>query len=343
MRPAPLVLLCALSLLSPAVVHAQETSLAQLREQGKAAIKERRLDDAVDVFRRGLQQAERGTEVRWQMMLGLALAHELKNEAPLATHYYRAFLHASEGHPRATDGRWTERRSTAAADADRIEPKVLATHARVDVATSTPGVAVELDGLPPGDLATPATLYLPPGQHQLELTKEGFAPMVLVVSVAEGQKVSLERTLLPLPEPEAVPAPKPVPDPEPVPVPVPVPSPPPPPVIVEKTRPSPELGVLGWTLVGVGAGAAIGGAIWTGLAASTSSELDALARPLEGGDVARDADLRGSLRNQQAASAGFYAAGGALAVGGLLVLLLRPDDDAQVRPSARWLGIEGRF
>lgn len=342
MRPAPLLLACVLAAVVSPVARA-ENDAASLREEGKVAIKERRLEDAVSLFRRGLAATGDDAETRWQMMLGLALAHELRGEAPLAVHYYRWFLEASAEAPEADEGRWAQRRETARGDADRLEPEVLATHARVDLRTTTPGTTVAFEGAPPGAIVTPCTLYLPSGQHPLELSRPGFAPLVLVLSVSEGQRVRVERSLLPLPEPPPPPAPAPVETPPPAPAPAP-PVAPPPPVVIETMRPTPELEILGWSLVGVGAAAALAGVGWTVAAAGTSSDLDGLARPLQGEAIARDADLRADLRNQQAASAAFYAGGGALALGGLLVLLLQPSEEAPLRPSTQaGLGLEGRF
>ncbi len=226
-----------------------------------------------------------------------------------------------------------------------MEEKVLATHARVAVTVEPKGAVVKVAGLPTSlSHTTPLTLYLPPGQHQLELTHEGFAAMILVVSVDKGQRIDVQRTLVPAePKESSVAAPEPVkPSPPPAPQPTaPAPALPPPP-----RESSPVLAVLGWSMAGLGVVAIGAGVGFVVAAGHTVDELDELQQGgLDEASLSRDAELRGTLRDRQAAAAGFFAGGGALALGGALVLLLQPEGPLDVTPTVGlgYVGVRGSF
>ncbi len=320
-----------------------QRDVAELHIEGKRALKERRLEDAIRLFQGGLS---RSTEevTRWSMLLGLALAYELKEEWVPSAANYQAFLSRSADHPDAQTGKWAARRRSATQDVSKIEPEVLLTHARVSL-TTTPTDAVVV--APPGtagevESRTPVSLYLAPGQHQLEIRKEGHASMILVVSIEIGQRVTVQRALLPLEQTAPLPAPEPPPPepgPEPVPSTFPLPNPPPPPS-------SPILKALGWTMVAVGAVGIGGGVGFVVAAANTVSDLDALNQgPLTDDALAADGSLRGDLRDFQAGAAAMFAGGGALALGGTLILLLRPGGPLAVTPTvgAGTLGLRAHF
>ena len=333
-----------LSLTAPAAL-AETESVSEIHASGKAALKERRYDDAIALFRRGLETAEEETTA-WNMILGLALAHDLRGDQVPAAQYYQAFLSRSEGHPDATAGKWADRRRSAEQDVAKLENDVLATHARVFVTANPKSVSVRIAALPEGlSLTAPITLYLPPGQHQLDLEKVDHAPLLLFVSVEKGQRVSIQRTLTPL---SAEPAPPPAPAPPLVLVPSPTPAPsPPPPYQPQPTPPSfLALQIAGWSMVGLGAVGLAGGVGFTVAAANTVSALDAIQDgPVTEAALTEDAALRGDLRDRQGAGAAMFGAGGALALAGSLVLLLGPDGPLAVEPTVGLgnLGVQGRF
>ncbi len=356
-RGAVVMVLTAALLTPPAICGAQDgdastAGLTELREAGKAALKEGRLDDAVAFFSDGLKKANDETST-WHMLLGLALAHELSGNPVQAATYYRRFVSRSAGHAEAKSGRWASRRRSALKDIDKLEPEVLATHALVTVSSDPAGAVVELaDG---SEYTAPAGLYLSPGQHQLELTRQGFATMILVVSVTEGQRVTIQRSLLPLKElppiPESPVSPANTEEPPELPKPAPGTSarsrPRSDPSAREKAPPPPQaLGVLGWSFVGLGAASIGTGVVFTLMAADASTELDDLQRGgLTDDALARDAELRDDLSNFQAGAMGLYAGGGALAVGGLLMLLFRPGGPLAVTPTVglQRIGLHGVF
>src|SRR5690606_9814433 len=138
-------------------------------QDGKDALKARRYDDAVAIFARGLEAA--GDDVdRWQILLGLALANELRGDLPAAAMYYQTFLARSAEHPVAATGRWTERRRSALDDLAELEARILETHARLAIESEPAGASVRVEGRPHPPGAIPTALYLPAGQHTLELS-----------------------------------------------------------------------------------------------------------------------------------------------------------------------------
>jgi len=317
--------------------------LVQIQKDGKAALKQGRLEDAIGLFQQGLAKSEEETTT-WHMLLGLALAHELNEDwVPAATNY-QAFLSRSADHAAARTGRWAARRRSATEDVAKLESDVLATHALVSLMTEPTGVTITASGSIDGpESKTPLALYLPPGQHQLELVHEGFVPMILVVSVDHGQRVTIQRALVPAEE-QAAPVAKPDPPPpeEPTrsrPEPAATVLPPPP-------ESSPILAALGWSMAGLGVAALGAGVGFTVAAANTTDDLEELQRgSIDEASLADDQALRTQLRDLQAGAVGFYAAGGSLAIGGALVLLLRPNGPLDVAPTVGIgvLGAQGRF
>jgi PEGA domain len=321
---------------------AAEADVAALQERGKAALKDGRLDEAVAIFTEGLGATDDEPST-WHMLLGLALAFELQGDRVASASYYQAFLSRSADHEAARSGRWASRRLSATEDIAKIEPEVLATHALVALMAEPTNAVVIAAGLPAGS-TTPLTLYLSPGQHQLELTKPGYASMIVVVSVDKGQQVTVQRALVPLevpPEPEQPPA---VAEPAPT-------LPPAGPRAPRAAEPvaspdSPMLEVLGWSMAGVGLAGIGAGIGFTVAASSTASKLEDLQRGgLDATALADDARLRDELSDRQIGAAASYASGAALALGGALVLLLRPDGPLDVTPTVGvgFLGARGRF
>ncbi len=294
------------------VDEAEGEAVGALLREGRTALKARRLEDAREAFQAGLKRATEPPMV-WRMLLGLALVHELEGHPVQAASHYQAFLSASEGSRDATSASWTERRTSAAKDLEALEQEALLTHGRLELVTDPPAAAIALDGEPvPTRLQTPGVLYLAPGQHAVELRREGHASVVLVVIAREGERLKVERAL------EAV-APPPAPEPvvERVTVPLPVPKPVPEPYV------DPVFLGVGWAFVGVG-GAALVAGIGTSVATlSTSNALNELQEvELDDAALARDVELRDELRTRQAAAAAMYGLGGAMVVSGVLVLLL---------------------
>ena len=313
------------------------SEVAQLRSAGKTALKEGRLDDAVAIFSEGLKKSD-AEETTWHMLLGLALAHELKGDPVMAATHYQAFVSRSANHPQAISGRWAKRRRSAISDIEGIEPDVLTTHALVSIGSDPSGAAVTVSGTPGIEYRSPAALYLAPGQHQIELARDGFIPMVFVVSVAKGQRVTIQRSLIQLPKIAKSDAPS---EPEPKPEPARTPAPverkkvaaPEPRLAPEQPAPSAKLDVVGWSMAATGV-VAIGVGVGFSLAArNVANDLSQQPDSVDDRALARDADLRSDLRNLQVGAAAFYAGGGALAAGGLLVLLLGPSKPQAVRPS----------
>ena len=344
--------LVALSLTAPPVFGSPASDALRA---GKEALTLRRYEEAAAIFARGLE-ATSDAEERWQMLLGLALAGDLGGDPTSAAHYYQAFLADSASHPAASTGRWAERRRNAESDLGELEGRVLETRARVDFLSQPPGAAVHVEGTPRSGSKAPIR-YLAAGQHTVELTLEGHLPLLVVVSVEAGQRVTIERALVPLPSEATVakespssvdPAPREVGASSDVPIstlPVDAPVAPPP----------MALDPLGWSFVGVGTAALAVGSGLSAAAVSTGGELTALREePVDEALLARDAALRTRLAKFQSGAAAAYAGGGALVVGGMLVLILessrgessaREESSARIEPLAGpgFIGAHGSF
>jgi tetratricopeptide (TPR) repeat protein len=123
------------------------------------------------------------------------------------------------------------------------------------------------------------------------------------------------------PKPKPKPAPKPMPVPKPKPTPKPVVTPAPAPVSpVEDPAPSRPMRIAGWTLVGVGGAGLVAGIVMGALAADKASAMEDLgAAPVEYAGVQSDEDTGRAYQTGQIVG---LAAGGALLVGGLTLVLL---------------------
>ncbi|MEZ4403731.1 MAG: serine/threonine-protein kinase [Kofleriaceae bacterium] len=135
--------------------------------------------------------------------------------------------------------------------------------ASLEVVTDPAGAAVEIDGVPRG--TTPVVVAgLAVGIHEVKLTRDGYAPMVLRKAVRDGRDETLSAALSPAPQvtpaspglrtgapkagspapvvrpgraPAPPPRPTPTPDPTPTPTPTPTPAPKPQPTPPPKTTP----------------------------------------------------------------------------------------------------------
>ena len=283
----------------------------ELMDAGKKALRAGDGAAAKKAFEDGLALAEPGPP-RWRMQLGLALALVLDEQLVEAAHAYRAFLRDAESHPEGKTARWPERRTKARDDLRRLERTILEERARVDIQSDPLGARVSIDGKSDPRWVTPVVVYLEPGEYELVLRRDGFAPDVFSVVVEPGLKPVFHRHLekpRPPAPPPATPAPPPV-----RPTPSPTPAPPAAPADYE---------LPGLLALAAGAALALGGGAvhWTAL--RDADEVIALqdARATED-TVARDRALRDRIDSYQIAYVTLYVAGGlGLAAGATLMIV----------------------
>lgn len=202
------------------------------------------------------------------------------------------------------------------------------------VIDSAAGLQVRIDDEVIGSTPLPGPWTLEPGEHVVELRPATGAPTVRNITVAAGQRVTLE---LRGPEPadpapqSAKPAPKPA---APVPDEALAEAPPP-------AGPGFSLATGGYVAAGLGL-AGVGAGVFLGLTADGHAA--------DARDLDRASHDRRDLQDlvDQADSAAFwanvsYGAGGVLLLGGAAMILLATDGPLGIAPTPGGAMIEGRF
>lgn len=154
------------------------------------------------------------------------------------------------------------------------------------------------------------------GEVKLPKGKDSFSTLVPVAltqlfSALKVAELPLAKEATPVKPPEEATPPKETPK----------ETPPPPPPVVTPKGPS-GVRVAGWTMVGVGAGAAVAGAIVFATAGAVDKD--------ENGYV-KDPSQFSRARSQQTAGLVVLSAGAAIAIAGAVTLLVAPDDSAGVK------------
>lgn len=117
-------------------------------------------------------------------LYNIALVAEIANEPLLAYSFFEAYLASDDGDP--------ERRGHAKRHAEQLG----AQFGRLEVVTQPPGAEIYVDREALGARGrTPRILALPPGEHTLMLTLEGYEPARRRVTAARGDTVSMQVTL----------------------------------------------------------------------------------------------------------------------------------------------------
>ena len=284
------------------------SSIQERYEAGKAALRERRFDDALRAFRGALDLDADG-EVRWQLELAVALTHTLSGAAIEALEYHWRFLVGSAGRVAERDTKWLRRRADSSREVEELEAAVLRTRGLVTVATEPPGARLRVNGRRvghEGSARTPFRLYLLPGTYALQVDSRGHSTYSATVRAVAGERHKLVAHLVPEPVAKA-----------------PLPTPSVQPAIAAHRDESPA-----WWIVGsIGVTSVVVGGIMHGLSRGDLPELRRIsAAPATAASAARYRELRGRAEDRETAAYALYVGGGlALAAGAVLLVL---GDDA---------------
>ncbi|MFO0601559.1 MAG: PEGA domain-containing protein [Polyangiales bacterium] len=301
-------LLCAALVTATLAAGAQATGDQEIR-RGLELRRAGHDDEALDAFRRAWE-LDRSPRARAQM--GFA-------EQALGR-WADADAHVREAGAAATDP-WVVRNRAAIDTAIAVIDQHMG---RLDVRGMPVGAAVFVDGRPVGTLPLAQPLRLVAGNVSLTLRADGFAEATRAVTVPPNgmarETVELH-PVAPAPTTPAAPASpaaptSPAEPPQPLPV-----------APVDPSHTSPRR-TIGWTLVGVGGAAILGGLVAQVIREGRISEFNANAacREYQGAVYGGGActDLYGSAENAQTGAIVAFAAGGALAAVGAVLVLTAP-------------------
>lgn len=303
--------------------------VAERYEAGKAALEAGRFDDALAAF-----EAAEGLVVdevtRWQVLLGLALTHELADRPLEAIARYREFIRRSDGSPRAAQPKWRARRSEARTSIATLEGVALQTHGALTI-EGGPEVTEVVVGSPAGAtrVAPPAVLYLPPGAWAVTASAPGRTAFSREGTLRVGDRLSVVVTL-PLPAPPR----------------------PSPPAVADRPAGGGAAPVAPWIAVGAGAAVIVVGAVFTGLAVADRDDVAALSTRLGTPEVlAEHARLTDRGEERQTVAWVLYGVGAAAVVTGAVLLALDGDDDVEgagrvdvgLTPGGAAVGYTARF
>ena len=306
-------------------------------KEGKAALVDSRFDDAKTIFKRGLQEADEGPP-RWQMLLGLALAYELSDEFKPAVEHYRAFVVSTAQQTTLLSEKWHRRRRKAQHDIRRLEPHVLSRFGRLDIQSEPSGASVTIDGQHPQlGGTTPYIHYVTPATHIVRISHRGYEPVVLHVSVEQGQQITLHKALTATHEPTPVPNSTATPistsdevDPSPASKVTLSPGP-----LTQDVVPNSELLPLGISGMAVGVTALVSAVVVTTVAFDDADKIKQLQHlPATKDNIARDDALRDRVAVYQPLYTGLYIAGAGLtAVGASLLVIHATTANASIEAS----------
>lgn len=274
--------------------------------QGKAALEAGRFDAALEAFEAALADVD-DEVTRWQLLLGVAVAHELSGHALAALESYQRFIDRAVGSPIARTPKWAERLDVARRSVATHEAAVLQTRALLVVESTSAFATVLLAGGGGEEALTPpARRYLAPGAYQVRATALGMEPFVAVLELHVGDRRRVEVALTPSPPVAPVDG------------------------VTAGVDPGGDGVHAGWWPVGVGAALIVTGAVFTGLAYADASEVERLSREPGTPDVLSEhARLTARGEDRQTASWICYGAGLAAVGAGVLWLLLDDDGPTQ--------------
>lgn len=168
-----------------------EAAAKRLMESGKAAFRDERFEDAIELFAEAYRTYPTVT-----LLYALGSAHrrafEVGNDVEhrkLSIRRYQQYL--SEA-PDGESADFAQNYLTALlADRDLgLETEVVT---RILVATTAEDATMSLDGAPP--LPAPGVMSVEPGNHQLRVTAPGYAEFVQSVDVPEGATYQIDAVL----------------------------------------------------------------------------------------------------------------------------------------------------
>lgn len=302
-------------------------AVAERYEAGKAALEAGRFEDALVAFEAA--EALVVDEVtRWQILLGLALTHELAGRPLEAIARYRAFLGRSNGSPRAAEPKWRARRAEARTSIATLEGEVLQTLGALAVEAG-PEVAEVVVSSRAGAarVAPPAVLYLPPGPWSVTASVPGRAPFSREGALRVGERVNVVVALPLLAQPG------------------------PPQGAGSDRAEERSAPIAPWVAVGAGAAVIVVGGVFTGLAVADRDEVAHLSNQTGTPDVLSEhARLTARGQEREAAAWVLYGVGAAAVVTGavLLALDVGEDEDAGrvdigLTPGGAAVGYTSRF
>ncbi len=168
---------------APTLLEAQGTPSRQARAQARRAyaegqrlFRQGRFEEAEVAFLRAYEHVP--NPVVW---VSVAEARARQGNVPGAIEAYERYL---KDRPDAPDKGAIQKKLEALRD----------TPARVRITSEPAGAAIALDGEGTGK-ETPAELEVPAGEHELSLSREGFAPVRRQLVLAPGEQKALQLTL----------------------------------------------------------------------------------------------------------------------------------------------------
>ncbi len=294
------VVLCSVS--SPAQAD-DKPDVAAALEQGRALFKEGKRKKAAEVWRQAFSHASGEVEVKLAINLGIAY-FKLGEDAE--AFYFLSYFNTRRGNS------YPKRAAKAASALHKLSGKLAKTHSRITL-TSEPGDArVYLDDKSGNrSYKTPAILFLPPGEHQLRIIRQGFKDHTEKVTAKAGATRVLTVALETLEPEKPVEIAKPV-APE------------------DPAQPSTRFGPWPWIALGAGAALAGGGGVllyttsndWDDTVAEAQRKVDEEGWQLDAAADWKDDYFRDTVQPKNRLSIGLFVAGGAaLAAGAAMILL----------------------
>jgi hypothetical protein len=178
--------------------HAEPQAFKDSYAEGRDALQSSAFEQALDRFRKSLEDAGEHQAASWKGMIGVAYAFDGLEQPGYALEYYRRFLDASALHLKMLPPKWRARREAVEAEVGELEHQALETHALVSL-TSTPTSALlhvdEVRAGADGQATTPYPIYLKPGEHTIRISMDGHNEVVRTVSLTAGELVVVSAVL----------------------------------------------------------------------------------------------------------------------------------------------------
>ncbi len=207
-RRVSLALLCAVALFSGAMVLTSAPAEAQAAPaagnnkeearkaygEAKKALEAENYEAALPLFQKA-DSLYPGAAPKYNV----ALCLDKLGRAEEAVGAYRTFIDSNPG------TKYADRVALAEKRIGELQASLPATVVVSVSPPDAPGVQISVDGVPqPG-----AELKMPPGEHTIVVTAEGYQPVTEVVNVTGGEQRQLPLTLLPAAPPPLAPLPPP--------------------------------------------------------------------------------------------------------------------------------------
>jgi tetratricopeptide (TPR) repeat protein len=185
--------LWALCTLSPRGVSADahDDEARALFEKGLEASDAQHWAEAADAFRRSLSLVERSS-TRFNLVTALYRQGE-----------YREALEAADVYLRNTD---PSKDATKRGEIQRLADEMRATMGTLLIDVEPRNAQVRVDGMPAGENKPRHEIALNPGEHELILSADGYAPRIETVVVEKGVRTLVAIKLVPAAGAQAAPA-----------------------------------------------------------------------------------------------------------------------------------------